>query len=95
MSSKSVRRVLSQHVLTLTTTFIETWFRPMSNSELIALVICYCVLSGSVSVTGLVLIAKHFFFPKPPKHSRVVQLIDLGLDGSELSSQSNLWTLRD
>ncbi len=49
----------------------------------------YCSLSGAVAVAGIVLFAKHYFLPKPPRPHSLVKLIDLGLDERGLRSETD------
>lgn len=49
----------------------------------------YLAISGAISVAGLALIAKLYYFPKPPHANTLVKLVDLGLDGSGLRSEAS------
>jgi hypothetical protein len=53
------------------------------------LILVYALLSGSITLAGIALIAKLYFFPKPRRNDRPV-LIPLGPDGNHLSSSGGL-----
>jgi hypothetical protein len=48
-------------------------------------ILTYVMVSGSITLAGIALIAKHYFFPKPTRDQRPT-LMPLGPNGTHLSS---------
>jgi hypothetical protein len=51
------------------------------------LLLAYAICSGLLTTLGMALIAKHHFFPKPPKLDSPIMLIPLGPNGEGIRSE--------